>query len=92
MGVEFVGRTNMRQASAMGRDISKVPVEERKRVPVVFSEGLPLGTIFLWGNVEKKLPDGFVICDGEGGVPDLKGEAIKDKEGKEKAFYIIRKD
>ena len=48
------------------------------------------GIICLWDGKVEDIPSGWFLCDGENGNPDLKGNSIKDKNGKE-LFWIVRR-
>ena len=37
---------------------------------------IPVGCIFLWSGSTASIPDGFVICDGNNGTPDLRDRFI----------------
>lgn len=47
---------------------SLLPSEEAKDTTLV---GVPIGTILMWYG--ERIPDGWALCDGTGGTPDLMG-------------------
>ncbi len=40
-------------------------------------QGLPSGAIVIWSGLLSQIPSGFIICDGNGGTPDLRDKFIK---------------
>ena len=38
----------------------------------VLSEIVPVGTIAMWSGALDTLPEGWALCDGENGTPDLR--------------------
>ena len=38
--------------------------------------GVPIGCILMWSGEESKIPDGWALCDGGNGTPDLRGRFI----------------
>ncbi len=37
---------------------------------------LPVGTICLWAGAIVNIPAGFILCDGNGGTPDLRNRFV----------------
>ena len=40
---------------------------------LVGASGVPSGVITLWYGSESKIPDGWVLCNGENNTPNLQG-------------------
>ena len=38
--------------------------------------GVPIGCILMWSGEESKIPDGWALCNGANGTPDLRGRFI----------------
>ena len=38
--------------------------------------GVPIGCILMWSGEEKQIPDGWALCNGSNGTPDLRGRFI----------------
>lgn len=38
--------------------------------------GVPKGTIVIWSGTESDIPDGWALCDGQDGRPDLRGKFV----------------
>jgi hypothetical protein len=45
------------------------------------SGGVPPGTITHYVDDGSAVPDGWVLCDGNNGIPDLRGEFVKGQPG-----------
>lgn len=39
----------------------------------VMANGVPVGGVIMWWGAANEVPDGWVICDGENGTPDMRG-------------------
>jgi hypothetical protein len=42
----------------------------------VITDALPTGMIMLWSGSQATIPSGWLLCDGTGGTPDLRGRFI----------------
>lgn len=42
----------------------------------VAQSSLPVGTVVLWCGSEDEIPNGYAICDGQNGTPDLRGKIV----------------
>ena len=40
------------------------------------TEIIPIGSIIIWAGLVSKIPDGWVLCDGQNGSPDLRSRFI----------------
>jgi len=40
--------------------------------------GAPVGSIIIWTKLITSIPDGWIICDGNNGTPDLRDKFIKE--------------
>lgn len=49
----------------------------KERVAVTEGDSLPLGTIIMFNGTASKIPDGWAICDGTNGTPNLIDRFIK---------------
>ena len=38
--------------------------------------GVPAGVVCMWSGTQADIPDGWALCDGQGGRPDLRGRFI----------------
>lgn len=54
-----------------------VPAEEEP-TPIV---GVPTGAIIMWSGLATAIPDGWKLCDGQNGTPDLRGKFIRGSNG-----------
>lgn len=41
-----------------------------------FASGIPTGGIIIWSGTSDNIPDGWALCDGENGTPDLRGRFV----------------
>ena len=64
------------QVTIDGKELS--PREELTCVPksIYAYNGVPTGAILIWSGSASDLPDGFVLCDGTNGTPDLRDRFI----------------
>jgi hypothetical protein len=42
----------------------------------VFQNSVPIGAILMWGGLISSLPNGYALCDGTGGTPDLRNRFV----------------
>ena len=56
---------------------------------MTYTNGLPKGTVVMWYGNSSKIPDGWAICDGNHGTPDLRKRFIvgADDDEEEYKFY-----
>jgi hypothetical protein len=63
---------------------SAVPTEQAVKTYVdsqVSSSGLPLGVIVMWSGSIGSVPDGWALCNGSNGTPDLRDRFVVGAEG-----------
>ena len=54
------------------------------------SRSIPEGTIILWSDGANTIPDGWALCDGSNGTPDLRERFEQGTEGAYTLLYIMR--
>lgn len=48
-----------------------------QRTPQVYTcDSVPVGTIMIWSGTAEEIPEGWALCDGEDGRPDLRGKFV----------------
>lgn len=55
-------------------------VKGKINVGQTWYEVLPQGIIMLWHGDDKNVPEGWAICDGNSGTPDLRGRFVMGKK------------
>lgn len=50
--------------------------QARENIGVDELDGVPLGTIVMWSGKANTIPDGWVVCDGNNGTPNLVGRFV----------------
>lgn len=40
------------------------------------SGGVPAGSIIIWSGTASNIPDGWALCDGQNGTPDLRDKFV----------------
>lgn len=58
-------------------NISRRAAENSRRDDPVFTIEAPMGTIVAWYATEGTVPDGWSICDGTNGTPDLRNKFLQ---------------
>ena len=49
------------------------PLNENFKKIDQFGGNIPSGTIWMWHGTVDNIPEGWAICDGNNGTPDLRG-------------------
>lgn len=42
----------------------------------ISKNSVPIGTILIWSGSEDTVPEGYAICNGQNGTPDLRGKIV----------------
>jgi hypothetical protein len=64
------------QASAIGAAINSKPEAQPSESTTPDAGGIPVGVIVMWSGLLADIPDGWALCDGTGGTPDLRSRFI----------------
>ena len=59
-------------AIAVGGDDEMSPRDKIASAPYAFSGGVPSGVIVMWSGPVSAVPEGWSLCDGTSGTPDLR--------------------
>ena len=58
-------------------EYADVPLEEGTPMNAISLDNIvPNGAILMWSGREDNIPDGWALCDGKNGTPDLRGRFI----------------
>jgi microcystin-dependent protein len=68
----FDGNPNLWLGVTVGADEEMTPREKLSSAPFALSGGVPAGVIVMWSGPQSAIPDGWVLCDGQNGTPDLR--------------------
>ncbi len=67
----------------VGSDEEMVPRERLPRIPFDPAVDLPSGIITMWSGTLATIPDGWALCDGANGTPDLRDRFVTSISGTE---------
>jgi microcystin-dependent protein len=71
----FVQNDNLWLGIAVGAD-EMTPREKLASAPYALAGGLPSGVIVMWSGQVSAIPEGWSLCDGTSGTPDLRDKFI----------------
>lgn len=75
IGKNFSGNTTVGITVVNGNDPELTPRQQLTSVPYAMN-GVPPGGIIMWSGKSGAVPDGWTLCDGSNGAPDLLGKFI----------------
>ena len=61
---------------SVGADEEMAPREKMSSAPYAFTGYLPPGVIVMWSGSLVSIPDGWALCDGTNGMPDLRDQFV----------------
>lgn len=86
LALEYNGYTSPRNTGYVGnsRPHNNMPpymtvsycIKAVDKTPQTDSAGIPAGLISMWSGAEDAVPDGWALCNGENGTPDLRGRFV----------------
>jgi len=60
----------------IGADEEMTPRDKITSVPYAITGGMPSGVIVMWSGSLSEIPDGWALCDGTNGTPDLRDRFV----------------
>ena len=72
----FVQNDNLWLGITVGGDEEMTPREKLASAPYALAGGLPSGVIVMWSGQVSAIPEGWSLCDGTNGTPDLRDKFI----------------
>lgn len=60
----------------VGSDEEMAPRDKIASAPYALTTGLPQGVIVMWSGSVATIPDGWILCDGTEGTPDLRDQFV----------------
>jgi microcystin-dependent protein len=72
----FDSNANLWLGMTIGSDQEMTPREKLASAPFALSGGVPAGVIVMWSGPLAAVPQGWALCDGANGTPDLRDRFI----------------